>query len=351
VKVAKIKYSYNPYTYARVSVMKNLLLRRDDYEKMLKMDISEITKFLQEGVYKQEINALAVKYSGLRLIDHVLNQHLTRIFLKLKIISDPNIEFLMNQYLRRYDFWNLKVIIRAKAGMPEGQDLEEIFLPVGKWEISDLRDLMQKASVREVLEASGILPPEVIREHVARYEASGNLMDIENMLDYQYLKDAIDFSKTLPVQGRLFRQFFRYEIDVHNLRLTLKRIIFKLDKNLINPYMIEGGAKLLRQILTEMKAADSMTALMTALSKTIYSKVLSNANALDDPLLSYELALDRFLYRRSLLLYHQHPLTVDVVLGFMFLKEIEIKNIRLISKSKKLGVDEDKIRDMIILDI
>ena len=88
--MVKVNYSYNPYTYARVSAMKSLLLRRADYEKILKMDISEITKFLQEGVYKTEINALAVKYSGLRLMDHVLNQHLTRIFLKLKVIADPN---------------------------------------------------------------------------------------------------------------------------------------------------------------------------------------------------------------------------------------------------------------------
>ena len=74
--MAKLKYKFNPYTFARISAMKSLLLQKSDYDKIMKMDSSEIVKFLQERMYSNEINKLAVKYSGIRLVENALNMHL-----------------------------------------------------------------------------------------------------------------------------------------------------------------------------------------------------------------------------------------------------------------------------------
>ena len=83
LKHKKLEFGTYPYTYARTTVMKSLLFRKDDYQKMLKMDFNEITKFLQDSNYKNEINELSREHSGADLIELALNKSLSGSFKKL----------------------------------------------------------------------------------------------------------------------------------------------------------------------------------------------------------------------------------------------------------------------------
>ena len=57
VKGGKIKIRFCPYTYVRTVVMKTLLLEKQDYDKLIKMDSNEISGFLQETDYKKDIDS------------------------------------------------------------------------------------------------------------------------------------------------------------------------------------------------------------------------------------------------------------------------------------------------------
>jgi V/A-type H+-transporting ATPase subunit C len=154
VKNKKVSYEFNPYTYARISAMKSLLIKKEDYDRLLKMDPNEIIKFMQDGVYRDEINTFAIKYSGVKLVEHSLNKHLAKLFLKLKVISNSDTRDLMNQYLKRYDFWNLKTILRAKQSGIRQEELLDMLLPVGSLKLDTLKKLTLKNSVREILAES-----------------------------------------------------------------------------------------------------------------------------------------------------------------------------------------------------
>ena len=224
----KLQYEFNPYTFARISAMKSLLLKKEDYDKIMKLSSSEIIKFLQEGVYAPEINKAALKYSGIQLVENSLNKHLERIFLKLKLISDPSIEFLMIQYLKRYDFYNLKTLIRAKqSGLDESKFID-LLLPVGTLKKDKLKKLFTFDTVREIIEESGLIIKSEFNELLDSYEQTKDLGEIENMLDYHYFADSVEFAKQIPSEGKLFKEFFKFEFDVYNIKLILKKIFFKL---------------------------------------------------------------------------------------------------------------------------
>ena len=182
----KFRYKFNPYTFARISAMRSLLLKKADYDRIMKMDNSEIIKFLQEGVYSQEISDAAVRYSGLKLVEIALNKHLQKIFLKLKLISDPSIEFLMNQYLKRYDFYNLKTLLRAKQIGAKEEDILDIMLPVGSLKIEKLKELFAKETVREIITSSGVVNIKNFSSAINSFEQTGQLSEIENLFDYHY---------------------------------------------------------------------------------------------------------------------------------------------------------------------
>jgi V/A-type H+-transporting ATPase subunit C len=350
VEQEKVSYEFNPYTFARISAMKSLLLQKRDYAQLMKMDPSEIIKFMQDGVYRDEINALAIKYSGIKLVENSLSKHLEKVFLKLKRISSPDTQALMNQYLKRYDFWNLKTILRAKQTGIRQEEAMDMLLPVGTLKIEDLKKLLFKGSVREVLVNSDLVNIVDFKNALNNYETTKDLSEIENLLDYHYYLDSVAFAEKIPSEGQLFKEFFIYEFDIYNLKLILKKIFFKLDKESVMKFLLPYGKELKEKLLKRLLGKDTVANFLIELNKTHYGKLFNHVKVGDsDPLLRYEIILDEFLLRKSILLLHQHPLSVDVVLGFMFGKEVEVKNLRTIIKSKSLELTEDYVKNLIII--
>ncbi|NTV23506.1 MAG: hypothetical protein HGA85_03980 [Nanoarchaeota archaeon] len=345
----KISYRFNPYTFARISAMKSLLLKQEDYDKLMKMSLPEITKYLQEGVYKDEINTLAMKMQGLKLLENSLNMHLSKIFIKLRMISDDSTKLLMDQYLKRYDFWNLKTLLRSKVTGTDPDIVLEMLLPVGGLKKDALKRLAFKKTAREIIESCGIISAEPFRPAIEKFEKSQDLSEIENLLDKHYYEDTTAFAEKIPAEGKLFREFFLYEFDIYNVNLMMKKIAFKLLKKDIEPYLIYSGKEIKPALLKELNSKSTFPEFLKTLSKTSYGKELGDLKPTEDvPLLRYEVLLTSVLLKKSMLLYHQHPLTVDMVLGYMFAKDIEVRNLRAIIKSRALEFTDDYVKKIIV---
>ena len=65
-------------------------------------------------------------------------------------------------------------------------------------------------------------------------------------------------------------------------------------------------------------------------------------------LIALETDLSKLLLRKSMMLLHQHPLSIDVILGYMFAKDVEVRNLRIIIKGKQLGLHEEFIEGQLV---
>jgi V/A-type H+/Na+-transporting ATPase subunit C len=348
LKVEKVVYRFNPYTFARICAMKSLLLRKEDYDRIMKRDVNEIIKLLQENVYGEEINQLAMKYKGVELVDNALNRHMSKVFTKLRAIVDPNTLALMDQYLKRYDFFNLKTILRARQTDVPEEDLLDYLLPVGFLNAKALLKLYDKDTVAEILEASRLVNILDFKEALKKYDESKDLSDIENLLEHYYYMETVAFTKNIPATGKLFKEFFLYEFDAHNLKLILKKLYFKLKNEEIEKYILPAGKDLSSHIITELLEVTEMQDFLKVVSRTKYRDIFGDKQT-ETHLLKYEVLLESMLLWKRILLYHQNFLSVDVALGYMFAKEIETKNIRVIVKSKALDLKEDYIKSLIVI--
>ena len=97
-----------PYAYARVSAMKAKLISKNEYHKLLKVDLPSITRFLGESEYKSEITKLSAKYDGIELIDRALRENEEKTYNKLRKICPDDIVDVINLYLSKAE--KLKVI-------------------------------------------------------------------------------------------------------------------------------------------------------------------------------------------------------------------------------------------------
>ena len=160
LETKKLELGFYPYTYVRASVMRSLLFRKDDYQRMLKMGFNEIAKFLQESHYRNEINRLATEYSGSDLLELALNRNLADSFKKLISISHPNLRILINEYIKRKDIDDIKTVLRGKlTGANEKQILASI-TSAGTLSYDFLISLLKKAGASPKSGRYGCVPCE-----------------------------------------------------------------------------------------------------------------------------------------------------------------------------------------------
>src|SRR5208337_3634609 len=102
------------YATARVKTKKAFLFPKETYAKLLQMDIPEISRFIGESKYKQEIDELATKYAGIDLTEYALNLNLAREYSQIVGFCQGDLKLLLGAYMQRWDDWNIKSILRGK---------------------------------------------------------------------------------------------------------------------------------------------------------------------------------------------------------------------------------------------
>jgi len=131
--------------------MKSKLLPKETYPRLLNMGIDEITRFIQESEYKNDVDELAMKYSGGDLAEHALNRNLALTYDKLLRITSGELNYLIVAYLKRYDIWNIKTLLRGilyNAQLRISSSL--LFLP-GSLPILSCQNLQPRPHIRKSL--------------------------------------------------------------------------------------------------------------------------------------------------------------------------------------------------------
>jgi len=102
------------------------------------------------------------------------------------------------------------------------------------------------------------------------------------------------------------------------------------------------------------KIGDKMGVIVAGLAFLPENGVLKNISRFIEEfkksgsLIMIETEIYKHLLNQSILLLHQHPLSVDVILGYMFAKDIEVRNLRIIIKGKQLGLNEEFIESQLV---
>ena len=308
--------------------MKSLLFTKQDYDKLLKLSPLEISKYLQDHVYTDEINSLAIRYSGIELIQIALYMHLSKILNKLYRISDVDTREVLGAYIKKYDVYNYKTMLRGKATNTSFEKIKNMLIPINT--TYDELETLYSRSKEDILKK---LPKSCLDIE--------KLYDIENILDNDY------FTQLINIQSELdnveLGKYIDYLIDVHNLKLVIKAQKFKLSKESVTEFLILKGGTIKKDLFDKLLDTTSFEELFILLKNTRYFKIINR-----DTISSDEIVLDSYLLNQSKKLFHKKPLSNDVVFSYVFSKEIEIQNIMIIAKSKLLSVDEKLVESIIL---
>lgn len=341
------------YACARIRAKKSLLLTKDNYPKLLMMDLNEIGRFLGETQYQVEMAELASRYSGVNLIEIGTSRNLARICRQVLGFCSGELKDMVASYLARWDEWNVKTILRGRYYGATAEEILEDLVPAGRLDEEYLRSLISMETIPEILDAvskkGGATIPSEIR---AAYEETGALEPLEEYFDKIYFSRLLESIRGKRRPEKLFLAFIQKEIDINNLRtlLKLKREGIPLER--IRTYFIEGGKELKIDDLVRLAGVESFEQMVDELS--FYSFYEGIKESLEiakhtDSLTKVMLALQKHLAKEAEKFSHQFPLSILPILDYMIRKKVEVDNIRIIARGKESGLDADVIKGLLVM--
>lgn len=339
------------YVTARVRSRKAKLFDEDDYRKLTRMGPGEIARFMEESEYEDEMNELGARHSGVDLIEYALNRSREKHFSDLLRWADGRLYSYIARYLRRFDAWNAKTVLRGVYSEADREAIETDLVHAGEFDERFVSRLLDAGSIEEVVE---ILSTTSLGRGLDAayddYEETGRLVPLENALDRAYYEDLTSGLPADPDRPtQLYIEFLRAEIDFRNARnaLRLARSGADLDPT---EYYIAGG--------TLFSAADldrlvgNTDELLSRIEESTYGDRLADALAdleTSESLIGFERALDAALLEYAGYLSRSYPLSVCPVFAYVLAKEREVQNIRAIARGREAGLASDEIEEELVI--
>jgi V/A-type H+-transporting ATPase subunit C len=339
------------YVTARVRSRRAKLFDEDDYRKLVRMGPGEIARFMEDTEYEAEMNALGARHSGVDLIEYALNRNLAKHFEDLLRWADGALYDYIARYLRKFDAWNVKTVLRGSYSGASPEEIEADLIQGGEFDEAYLGQLAAASSIEEVVE---LLEDTIFGDELAEafrdFEEQGVLVPLENAVDRAFYEQLLrDQMRNPDIPEALYREFLKAEIDFRNVRNALRIARSGAD---IDPaeYFIEGGRLFRPEELRQL--ASNTEELVARIRESTYGDDL--ADALEDleeadSLIGFEHALDAALLEYSEKLSNRYPLSVCPVLAYILAKEREIENIRAIARGREAGLSVEEIEAELVI--
>jgi V/A-type H+-transporting ATPase subunit C len=339
------------YVCTRMRVRKAKLLPREEYMRMLNMSLPEITRFIGETEYKQEIDELATTFRGIDLIEVALSWNLAKEYQKIQEISPGNLKQFTRAYLRRWDIQNVLTILRGKMQGVKTGKIKEVLIPAGSLDKADLDRLLAEDSPDKIIDAlkGHRMYPVLLREYPVAKD-SGSFSHMENELYKQFFSEIVAEAESGIKGGNQFLDFVKFDIDIRNVK-TLFRLRADTFEEDAREMYIQGGTlseadfaflntmKDQNEFIDMLKAKIRQKSLLTLLDE------IRNEKAIRD----VESRLTRVQLEQMERMSKRNPFSIHPILVYLEKKKYEVFNLRALARGKESKLPSETIAEYLVV--
>jgi len=339
-----------PYINARVRAMRSRLLSAAQLEELLATpSLAAFQQALAATPYADDLQQAQTRYQGVRAIDEALARHLQRTTRKILEFADGLPQALITVLLLRWDLANLRAVARGKHAGRSPDEIAEALMPAGTLGDAVLREMAALPDVSGIvgtLEAVNHPFTAAMAEAVAAYGEARDLAALELRLDRAYAEVGLARTEGLGASARVLRRVLQTEIDATNIKTALRlATVGDLDEARRLALFIPGGLVLSPEVFLELSVSTTQARAWRVVKAggfpigDVPADLVSVERRID-------LALTRAIARRYT---HGDPLGLDIVMGYLTMKSVEVANIRLIARAKLLNLSRERARAELVL--
>lgn len=288
-------------------------------------NLEDAIKLLNETSYSSELSKLDRPENYEQVLSEVLNKTYKEA---MEISPDKSLVEILSC---KYDYHNLKVLVKENILK---EKFDSMYCMLDGNEIEAFRELALKND-------EGLSKD--FKECLDFFETTKDPQDIDIFIDKKYFEKVLSLAEGFKLE--MITEYFKAMIDFINLRTFIRCRKQNQVKETLEKVLIKGGDIETDKILDMFY--EDIEILPTKLKAYKIGRVLSkiveeykNTNSLN----SFEKSMDDYLVeivRKAKSIHYG----AEVIFSFLFAKELEIKNLRLILVGKVNGLSADFIKE------
>jgi V/A-type H+-transporting ATPase subunit C len=259
-----------------------------------------------------------------------------------------DIRRILNAYMVKYDVLNIKAALQGlSTGKKPGQ------IPVGVIHNHGLLDELFNAgdveSIVELLNGCKLGSYAAALEGYSIDEGDKSRLLVEARLDGEYYRALLGVTKGMK-DGAMLSRALGVIADMINLQVLLRSVIGELGSEAAG-YAVGGGYMISEPVvrdLISLKLTDIPDRLENAEYRGMVEEIISNYDR-SKSLAVVEETIDKNKFRLLKDMLSPRVLSPLVAVWYLVIKEIEVRNLRLILKAAFDGVSIEEIKDYLVL--
>lgn len=344
------------YANARLRGMKSRLMKAEQLESFMSAtDLRQLIQDLMQTEYEPDLEEALIHGRSATEVATALRHNMVRTYRKVLGFLNAEALDICATLLGRWDVFNIKTILRGKHVDLMSSEIAEGLIPVGALSQIDLDGLLLQSDIRGVVDTASTweLPQApAMREGLAEYQKTGELADFELALDHYYAEWAAGRLSRRNRNYQIARRIIGMQVDIANLVMVFRAARENLEPAQSGTYFLLGGNDVSLEMYQNLAAMSDVDEILDGLRGTHFGKIL------DDVALTYietmsiatfERALEDYLTRKIIAVGGTDPLGVGIPIAYLWGKQNEVSNLRIIAKAIDIGIPAERTRRELIL--
>lgn len=310
-----------PYAVAKIKVKENRLLTNANLEQLAVEDnIEKVVSILIEKGYEFDI---VTRYEDYEIVLKKAEEDLYKLI--REIIEEKEIAEI---FLSKNDYYNIKLILKSKI---QNKEYKDKLVDSGTFSKEEISVIMEN----EEYDRLDKNMKQAINETLETYEKTKMPFVIDSILDKACFSNMKKLAEELD--NEFILKYIEKLIDITNIKTFFRvRKIYK-DVFIFEVSYIEGGRITLNTFIQNLNEDD----------QNLKSKFIGFSDTIERAIYNYE-SLDKFCdnyimsYMKEAKL---KSLTIEPILAFIYAKQTEFKNIRIIYAGKLNNISIEKIKE------
>ena len=339
---------YVEYVNARVRGMTGRLINRHEFDRLIaQTSVDGVITELEKTSYHDDILEARVLHKGINCIEYALRNNLAKTFKKIHHLTEGERSArYITLILKRWDIQNVKTILRGKNIQASNEEIARCLVHAGTLDESTLIELLKQKDVRAVIDLMATWNIEYsvpLTRHIGEFSEQRNLWKLEYALDEYYYRSIEGILAKGNADDLIVLDFIGTEIDAMNIKNILILIRDSVPPEEGQKILLGGGKLFDRRHLLEMLKIQSIGDFLKMLETTEYAflKKVDPEAIKAGKISAIEKEIERFLVRKGIAMLRGDPFSFTIVIGFLWSKENEISNIRVIARAREAGLPDD----------
>jgi V/A-type H+-transporting ATPase subunit C len=278
-------------------------------------------------------------------IEEVFRRDLSQTIQNILDLIEGRPRQLFEILLLYWDMENIRTILRGKLANRPSQEILSSTLPVGQLTEPLLNELTQAPDINSVIQIlhtwKFVFAKELIRA-LPEFEQAHKLLILEHALEKTFSSEADRIIGTLKDSELALGKFLSVLRDFFNIRSSLRLREQRLSMDQAQSYYLGKGAHINKNLFTLITQQETSEAACHFIHTTL------NLQEKPKDEIQLERTLEHQLFERGMRSILGDPLGFDILLGFLWHKVAEIRNIRIIIKGKIAQIRNEKLQEELI---